>query len=96
MVILTQATGTQPDYIALAMVVALAVVVVIMVFRKKLSLKNKDAAVLAESAPVAEVTEQPLAPGSAGQIKLHGVASKTAAMLMAIVADKLVNFLFSE
>ena len=29
------------------------------------------------------------APGSAGQLKLHNVEPKTAAMLMAIVADKL-------
>lgn len=29
------------------------------------------------------------APGSAGEIKLHDVPDKTAAMLMAIVADKL-------
>ena len=31
----------------------------------------------------------PVAPGSAGQLKLHDVEPKTAAMLMAIVADKL-------
>ena len=31
----------------------------------------------------------PVAPGSAGQLKLHGVEPKTAAMLMAIVADKM-------
>lgn len=31
----------------------------------------------------------PIAPGSAGEVKLHGVEPKTAAMLMAIVADKL-------
>ena len=31
----------------------------------------------------------PAAPGSAGQLKLHNVEPKTAAMLMAIVADKM-------
>ncbi len=31
----------------------------------------------------------PEAPGTAGQLKLHNVEPKTAAMLMAIVADKL-------
>ena len=36
-------------------------------------------------APVAEVA----APGSAGQLKLHDVEPKTAAMLMAIVANKM-------
>lgn len=40
-----------------------------------------------ENAPAAP--ELPIAPGAAGQIKLHNVDPKTAAMLMAIVADKL-------
>ena len=39
------------------------------------------------SAP-AEI-EKPTAPGSAGALKLHNVDPKTAAMLMAITADKL-------
>ena len=38
--------------------------------------------------PVPEAPK-PEAPGSAGQLKLHNVDPKTAAMLMAIVADKL-------
>ena len=46
-----------------------------------------------QPAAVAPATEEPaakeLAPGSAGQLKLHDVPPKTAAMLMAIVADKL-------
>ena len=41
-------------------------------------------------APVAPAAPEPKpAPGSAGQLKLHDVDPKTAAMLMAIVADKL-------
>ena len=41
-------------------------------------------------APVAPVAVEPeKAPGSAGQLKLHDVEPKTAAMIMAIVADKL-------
>ena len=36
-----------------------------------------------------EPAPQPTAPGSAGGVKLHDVEPKTAAMLMAIVADKL-------
>ena len=39
----------------------------------------------AAAAPVAEVP----APGSAGQLKLYDVNPKTAAMIMAIVADKM-------
>ena len=46
------------------------------------------APVPAAAAPVAEVAPQP-APGTAGQLKLHDVNPKTAAMLMAIVADKM-------
>ena len=42
------------------------------------------------AAPVAaEPAAKELAPGSAGELKLHDVPPKTAAMLMAIVADKL-------
>ena len=44
------------------------------------------AAALAAAAPV--VNAEP-APGSAGKLKLHDVEPKTAAMLMAIVADKM-------
>ena len=45
----------------------------------------------AAAAPVAAPVEvQPqLAPGTAGQLKLHDVSPKTAAMIMAIVADKM-------
>ncbi|MBR4864326.1 MAG: OadG family protein [Oscillospiraceae bacterium] len=42
--------------------------------------------------PVTEVKEEtdaPTAPGSAGDVKLHNVEPKIAAMLMAIVADKM-------
>ena len=39
-------------------------------------------------APVPEAPK-PTAPGAAGQLKLHNVEPKTAAMLMAIVADKM-------
>ena len=39
--------------------------------------------------PVAQEAPKPTAPGSAGELKLHDVEPKTAAMLMAIVADKL-------
>jgi len=39
-------------------------------------------------APAAPV-ESPAAPGTAGQLKLHDVNPKTAAMIMAIVADKM-------
>ena len=40
-------------------------------------------------APAAPVADAATAPGTAGQLKLHDVEPKTAAMLMAIVADKM-------
>ena len=43
----------------------------------------------ASTAPAAPAVEAPKAPGSAGQLKLHDVEPKTAAMIMAIVADKM-------
>ena len=45
-------------------------------------------AAAAAAAPAAPV-EKPVAPGSAGALKLHDVEPKTAAMLMAIVANKM-------
>lgn len=42
----------------------------------------------APAAPVAAPVAQDVAPGSAGQLKLHDVPPKTAAMLMAIVAEE--------
>lgn len=47
------------------------------------------AAVPAPAVPAAPVAPAAAAPGSAGQLKLHDVAPKTAAMLMAIVANKM-------
>ena len=52
----------------------------------------KAAAAAPAAAPVAapEATAAPaVAPGSAGQLKLYDVPPKTAAMIMAIVADKM-------
>ena len=47
---------------------------------------NPAPVVPAAAAPAAEA---PVAPGSAGRLLLHDVEPKTAAMIMAIVADKL-------
>ena len=74
---------------------------VIIVMGKVFIAKDKKAAAKADAAkaaiapaaapaaaPVAPVAEV-AAPGSAGQLKLHDVEPKTAAMLMAIVANKM-------
>ena len=73
--------------LTLGLVAILALVVIIAVIRKAVSNK-KAAKVVVEEAP-APVAEAKTAPGSAGELKLHDVEPKTAAMLMAIVADKL-------
>ena len=73
---------------------------VVMAMGKFFIAKEKKAAAAVESnkaaapaAPVAPVAAAPVAevsaPGTAGQLKLHDVNPKTAAMIMAIVADKM-------
>ena len=71
---------------------------VIIIMGKAFMAKDAKAAAKAAAAkevlaavPVATAAapESPAAPGTAGQLKLHDVEPKTAAMLMAIVADKL-------
>ena len=66
--------------------------IVVSVMGKIFTAKAKKAApVAAAAAPVAAepAPDAPTAPGSAGQLKLHDVEPKTAAMIMAIVADKM-------
>ena len=80
-------TPQQHDIITVALVGVLALVVIIAVIRKALADKKAAAVVVEEvSAPVVEA---PKAPGSAGKLKLYNTDPKTAAMIMAIVADKL-------
>ena len=78
--------------VVFAGLIALMVVVTIVgkVFAGKAAAK-KAAAPAAQPAPVAEsaAAEPVAAPGTAGALKLHNVNPKTAAMLMAIVADKM-------
>ena len=76
---------------------------VIIIMGKAFMAKDAKAAAKAAAAkevlaavPVATAAapESPAAPGTAGQLKLHDVEPKTAAMIMAIVADtmgKLLN-----
>ena len=51
--------------------------------------EKKAAAAAAVAAPAAAPVVEVPAPGTAGQLKLHDVEPKTAAMIMAIVADKM-------
>ena len=71
----------------------IALMCVIMVLGKAFMAKDAKAKAAAAAAPAAAeapaaVTAEP-APGSAGKLKLHDVEPKTAAMLMAIVANKM-------
>lgn len=50
--------------------------------------RKNTAAPAAAPAPAAPAAKNAPAPGSAGKIALHDVPDKTAAMLMAIVADR--------
>ena len=77
----------QGDPYALLLLGVLVVALVIYMLVKN-SKKKKNAAAASQEI-VAEETPKAVAPGSAGQLKLHDVEPKTAAMLMAIVADKL-------
>ena len=68
--------------------------VVVMIMGKIFIAKDKKAAAakaVAAPTPAAAPAEapKPTAPGSAGELKLHDVEPKTAAMIMAIVADKM-------
>ena len=56
----------------------------------KASAAGETLAAVSVAAPAAAApVESPAAPGTAGQLKLHDVNPKTAAMIMAIVADKM-------
>ena len=70
-------------------IILLMIVVVIMgkIFVAAENKKNAAIAAMPVAEPVAPVITN--APGAAGQLKLHDVEPKTAAMLMAIVAYKL-------
>ena len=70
---------------------------VIIIMGKTFMAKDKKAAekaaaakeILASVPVAAPAAESPAAPGTAGQLKLHDVEPRTAAMIMAIVADKM-------
>lgn len=77
----------------LGLLVVFAVLVLLMGVIKLMGVFLKDKAAPAEVAPAAaaETSAAPAAeaPGSCGEVKLFDVPDKTAAMLMAITADKL-------
>ena len=77
---------------AMVFVGLIALMVVVTLLGKAFMAQDKKAAAAAAAAPAAPAAapvESPAAPGTAGQLKLHDVSPKTAAMIMAIVADKM-------
>ena len=56
---------------------------------EKVAAAKASAAVAPVAAPAAAPAAPQLAPGSAGQLKLYDVEPKTAAMIMAIVANQM-------
>ena len=72
----------------LLMIVVIAMSKVFIARAKKSSAKAAEATPEVAPAPAPEAPKA-TAPGSAGQLKLHDVEPKTAAMIMAIVADKM-------
>ena len=80
---------------ALIVVLGMAVVffgLILLMYVTKITgriMQNRDKKAEAAKPAAAPAAAKAAAPGSAGEIKLHDVPDKTAAMLMAIVADKL-------
>ena len=72
----------------LGLILLMVVVIIIgkVFIAKDKKMTASTAAPAAESLPE---EPKPVAPGAAGELKLHDVEPKTAAMLMAIVADKM-------
>ena len=73
---------------------ALALLIAIIVIMSKLNLTDepkakKGAAPAAAGAAAGAAADVPLAPGSAGDLKLYDTDPRDAAMIMAIVADEL-------
>ena len=86
--------GTAALIVVLGMAVVFFGLILLMLVTKASGkiMQNKEAAAAAPApapaAPAAPAAKA-VAPGSAGEVKLHDVPDRTAAMLMAIVADKL-------
>lgn len=62
---------------------------VIMIMGKIMVSRARKAQAAAVPAPAAEPAPKPVAPGSAGELKLYDTDPRDAAMIMAIVADTL-------
>ena len=83
---------TLLGYVVVFFGICLLMIVVMIMGKIFIAKDRKAAAAKAAAAPAAPApveAPKPTAPGSAGELKLHDVEPKTAAMIMAIVADKM-------
>ena len=78
-------------YVVVFFGIILLMAVVMMIGKIFIASAKKQETAAVPTAPVAEVpaAPAPTAPGSAGNLKLYNVEPKTAAMIMAIVANKM-------
>ena len=76
-------------FVGLILLLAVVVIMGKIMAAKKAGVASPAAAPHTAAATPVLAKDGPAAPGSAGQIALHSVSDKDAAMIMAIVADKL-------
>ncbi len=77
------------DPIALAIFLGVLAIFAVLIFLRNLRRHKPEVLVPAPEPKEPPAAVLPEAPGSAGKLKLYNVEPKTAAMLMAIVADKM-------
>ncbi len=86
--VLTAVLGYGVVFVGLAMLMAVIVIMGKIMTAKKAPAPAGNTPGNGKDAKVQKL-DGPFAPGSAGELKLHGVPERDAAMVMAIVADKL-------
>ena len=75
--------------LVLLMIVVIGMGKIFIAKEKKVAARSDAAKAAIAAVPEAPAADAPAAPGTAGKLKLYDVEPKTAAMLMAIVADKM-------
>ena len=75
--------------LVLLMIVVIGMGKIFIAKEKKVAAHSDAAKAAIAAVPEAPAADAPAAPGTAGKLKLYDVEPKTAAMLMAIVADKM-------
>ena len=78
-------------FLGLVMLMCVIIIVgkIMVASTNKAKAKAAAAAPVAPAAPAAQPAPKKLAPGSAGEVKLYDTDPRDAAMIMAIVADKM-------